>query len=123
MRSAWKAFALPTTRPFLFPNVWRAAYSVTDLPIVLSLYGTRFHHPLNLCGHYGSTFRRATLYVDLPGAWVEGRLPRVWCQSLGTKTIVVPPPNGAALPSTLGTKGDGNKNPQRKDYIIIAIRT
>ena len=77
----------------------------------------------DLCGHYGSTFRRAALSVDLPIAWVKGRLPRVWCQSLGTETIVVPPPNGVALPSTLGKKGDSSKNPQRKDYIIIAVRT
>ena len=70
-----------------------------------------------------SIFRRATFYIDLPVAYFEGRLPRVWRQSLGSETNVVPPPNGAAPPSTLSRKGDGNENPQRKYYIITAERT
>ena len=36
---------------------------------------------------------------------------------------IVPPLNSAATPSTLSTKGDDNKNPQRKYYIITAEYT
>ena len=36
--------------------------------------------------------------------------------------LVVPPPNSAATANTLGGEAVGNKNPQRKDYIIIAER-
>ena len=36
---------------------------------------------------------------------------------------VVPLLNGAAPPNTLGRKGDGNKYPKAKDYIITVEQT
>ena len=76
--------------------------------------------------HRDILLHQPTLYISCREANVcieTAELRKLEIKPLTSMNFCCAPPNGAAPPSTLGRKGDGNNNPRIKDYIITELRT